>query len=110
MRFVPAGIFNLKVDTLPPGPGKYKEISQMSNTGTYLLSQNKGGTRAKFDKDKRESMFDKVFRKELANPGPGYYQVPSEFGQYDGDIYNEMRTSKRSQNGWKIQTDRPVKR
>jgi hypothetical protein len=53
-----------------------------------LLSKNKGGTGAKFERDRKESMFDRVFKKELANPGPGYYQLPSEFGQYDGNIYN----------------------
>ena len=74
------------------------------------MSQNKGGTKAKFDKDRRDSMFDKVFRKELEAPGPGYYQMPSEFGQYDGDIYGEFRQSRRSKNGWNIQSDRIGKR
>ena len=32
--------------------------------------------------------------------------MPSEFGQYDGDIYNELRKSKRSKNGWNVQSDR----
>ena len=45
-------------------------------------------------------MFDQVFHKELANPGPGYYSTPSEFGQYDGDIYTEIRRGKRARNGW----------
>jgi hypothetical protein len=72
----------------------------MPNNGKYLLSNNKGGTKAKFDGEHRDTLFDQVFRRELSNPGPGYYQAPSEFGQYDGDIYVEMRKSKRSNNGW----------
>ena len=75
-----------------------------------MLSQNKGGTKAKFDRDMRESTFDKVFKKELENPGPGYYQMPSEFGQYDGEVMNELRNSRRSKNGWKLQSDRLGKR
>ena len=75
-----------------------------------MLSQTKGGTKAKFDRDRRESTFDKIFRKELEAPGPGYYQAPSEFGQYDGDIYAELRNSRRSKNGWNFQTDRKVRR
>lgn len=65
-----------------------------------MLSQHKGGNKAKFDNEKRVSLFDQVFKKELNNPGPGYYQAPSEFGLYDGDIYHELRHSKRSRNGW----------
>ena len=49
----------------------------MPNNGKYLLSNNKGGTKAKFDGEVRETLFDQVFRKELSNPGPGYYQAPS---------------------------------
>jgi hypothetical protein len=33
--------------------------------------------------------------------GPGFYKIPSEFGQYDGEIYQEMRSSKkRAISGW----------
>jgi len=81
----------------------------MHKTGQYFLSQSKGGTKAKFDKTQRESMFDQVYRKELENPGPGYYQMPSEFGQYDGDIYNDLRTTKRSRNGWNLNSDRVIR-
>ncbi len=49
----------------------------MPKTGNYILSQNKGGTMAKFDGVKRETVFDKVYKRELSNPGPGYYQAPS---------------------------------
>lgn len=65
------------LETVTPGPGQYQEIRSLPKTGNYVLSQNKGGTKAKFDSEKRESVFDKIFRKELGNPGPGYYQAPS---------------------------------
>lgn len=53
-------------------------------------------------------MFDKVFKTELEKPGPGYYQAPSEFGQYDGEIYQELRQGKRSKNGWDNLSDRKI--
>jgi hypothetical protein len=74
-------------ETISPGPGNYKDVNLISKNGHYPLSQSKGGTKAKFDSEPRETMFDRVFRKEIEKPGPGYYQAPSEFGQYDGDIY-----------------------
>ena len=51
------------LETLPPGPAKYKDISSMPKTGNYLLSQNRGGTKAKFDLQQRETIFDKVFKR-----------------------------------------------
>lgn len=36
-------------ETITPGPGKYKDLSNIPKTGIYILSQNKGGTKAKFD-------------------------------------------------------------
>lgn len=36
-------------ESLAPGPGKYKDLASMPKTGNYLLSQNRGGTKAKFD-------------------------------------------------------------
>jgi hypothetical protein len=75
-----------------------------------VLSQNRGGTQAKFDRNRRESVFDEVYRKELERPGPGYYPLPSEFGQYDGDIYSQLRHSKRSRNGWTLRTGKNTAR
>ena len=98
------------IETIVPGPGNYKEIQGMSKTGHYVLSNNKGGTKAKFDQTKRQSLFEQVFKRQLYNPGPGYYKAPSEFGQYDGDIYKQLQDTKRAQNGWKIQSERAGKK
>jgi hypothetical protein len=43
----------LHSETLTPGPGKYKDISSLPKDGKYLLSNNKGGTKAKFDGEQR---------------------------------------------------------
>ena len=51
--------------TITPGPGKYREARATSGEGKYVLSQHKGGSKAKFDSERRLSMFDKVFKKEL---------------------------------------------
>lgn len=40
-----------------------------------------------FDKETRVAEFEKKAKKNY-NPGPGSYRSPSDFGQYDGDIYN----------------------
>jgi hypothetical protein len=45
--------FFFYAETLAPGPGKYKEISSLPNNGKYLLSNNRGGTKAKFDNEQR---------------------------------------------------------
>ena len=50
-------------ETISPGPGKYQDLNSMSKTGKYIISKHEGGTKAKFDSDKRETMFDKLFRK-----------------------------------------------
>ena len=52
-RFDNSGIFIVIKETIAPGPGKYREINSLQKTGHYVLSQNKGGTKAKFDKDRR---------------------------------------------------------
>lgn len=41
------------LETEAPGPGNYKNVHSMPKTGNYILSQNKGGTMAKFDGLKR---------------------------------------------------------
>ena len=42
---------------------------------------------AKFDKTRRITKFDDAAKLASRNPGPGNYKSPSEFGQYDGDVY-----------------------
>ena len=45
--------FITQIETVTPGPGKYEDITMMSKKGNYVLSQNKGGTKGKFDVEKR---------------------------------------------------------
>jgi hypothetical protein len=45
----------------------------MSKNGSYILSQNKGGTKAKFDTEARELVFQHISKKLAQNPGPGAY-------------------------------------
>lgn len=52
------------------------------------MSSHRGGTNAKFDSAPRRTKFDEATRVGMTKPGPGYYKTGSEFGQYDGDVYN----------------------
>lgn len=52
-----------------------------------MISSHRGGTRAKFDSAPRKTKFDEIMQTSVTKPGPGQYKAPSEFGQYDGDIY-----------------------
>lgn len=52
------------------------------------MSIHRGGTNAKFDSAPRKTKFDEAARVGLTKPGPGYYKASSEFGHYDGDVYN----------------------
>lgn len=65
----------------------------MSEKGHYPLSSTLGyGTRP-FDKEKRETKFEFQAKKNSSNlfiildPGPGSYRSPSDFGHYDGEVY-----------------------
>lgn len=60
-----------------PGPGKYKDISNLSAVGKYVVSSHRGGTKAKFDKFKRIHQFEEIADKASQLPGPGRYQYPS---------------------------------
>jgi len=46
----------------------------LSNIGKYLISNQKGGTNAKFDKMRRTTKFDEAMRASKKNPGPGAYR------------------------------------
>ena len=71
-------------DNKVPGPGTYKPTSNLSKIGKYVVSAHKGGTKAKFDVEKRKTKFDEASLFGRKVPGPGNYKSPSEFGQYDG--------------------------
>ena len=79
--------FFVILDNKTPGPGMYNDVHNLSKVGRYIVSSNTGGTNAKFDKTKRVTKFDEERRAASIRPGPGYYKAPSEFGQYDGDVY-----------------------
>lgn len=46
-----------------------------------------GGTQAKFNRTPRMSFVDEFKSNDKSQPGPGNYRSPSEFGQYDGNVY-----------------------
>ena len=82
------------IENKVPGPGKYETIDKLSNSGKYIPSTSTGYGKRYFDKEKRVSDFEFKAKKNY-NPGPGTYRTPSEFGQYDGDVYNHsMQMSK----------------
>lgn len=49
----------------------------MSNAGKYIVSAHKGGTKAKFDSEKRITKFENAANFGKLNPGPGNYKTPS---------------------------------
>lgn len=67
-------------------------MSSLSKVGKYILSNHSGGTKAIFDHSKRITKFDQVKNHSMNQPGPGSYRMPSEFGQYDGEVYANMGT------------------
>lgn len=69
--------YMLNLDNMIPGPGSYKEISNLSKVGKYVVSNHVGGTKAIFDHQKRISKFDQAKIQAMEKPGPGYYRVPS---------------------------------
>lgn len=42
-----------------------------------MISNQKGGTYAKFNNSKRETKFDEAIRTGYEKPGPGYYKASS---------------------------------
>lgn len=68
-----------------PGPLSYREGDSLNGNAKYMLSIHKGnGTRA-FDHNSRTTFTDRISKKQKKVPGPGYYQLPTQFGIY-GDI------------------------
>lgn len=49
------------------------------------------GTR--FTHARRKTFYEDEVKEKVPLPGPGNYQSPSEFGQYDGDIYKTFELS-----------------
>lgn len=59
----------------------------MSDRGHYILSRTSGEGKRLFDKESRVVKFEHEAKKNYI-PGPGAYRSPSDFGHYDGDVYN----------------------
>ena len=53
-----------------------------------------GGTQAKFGRTSRATFIDEKKSNIKNLPGPGYYRAPSEFGQYDGNVYGASALSR----------------
>ena len=70
-------------------------MQKLSNKGQYIVSSHKGGTYAKFNRNKRKTKFDEVIKKSMEMPGPGTYQAHSEFGIYDNENYQSFRMKAR---------------
>ena len=54
----------------------------------HANSKFKKQAEIKFPVSKRKTYFDDVAKGEKGKPGPGKYKVGSEFGEYDGDVYD----------------------
>ena len=81
-------------DNKVPGAGKYHDDVKISGVGKYTNSKYKGGTQAKFQNSRRFTYFDAAVKSETGKPGPGNYKTPSEFGQYDGNVYGNMEAGR----------------
>jgi hypothetical protein len=64
-------------DNNVPGPAAYTNPTNLLNIGKYLVSSQKGGTNAKFDKSARVTHFDKAIQNARNRPGPGAYKACS---------------------------------
>lgn len=65
------------VDRKTPGPGHYSIHSSISGNGAYCLSKYRSVFCRAFGGQAKRAL-----SKPLNVPGPGAYQVPSEFGVY----------------------------
>eukprot|EP00347_Sterkiella_histriomuscorum_P002353 403368482 len=79
-----------------PGPGNYTPKNNL-NENIYSLYRSLGHT--KFSKDERKALNDKLYR-NVEYPGPGNYELPSDFGRYEppnfsimGGKYDKRRSS-----------------
>ena len=59
-RFKNSSTFYFNADSKLPAPGDYENPTSLSGVGKYLVSNQKGGTKAKFDKKERFTKFDEA--------------------------------------------------
>lgn len=83
-------------ENIVPGPGTYQPPSALVNDSHYISSRHEGTGRRAFTIDKKLSKFDEYSKTFQGNPGPGSYRSPSDFGQYDGQVYERFGSPKRS--------------
>lgn len=57
-RFYKSSIFIVILGTDVPGAGNYHPVNDMSDSGKYVLSKNKGAGKRKVDKEFREHFTD----------------------------------------------------
>lgn len=87
VRFFEFSNWHHNVENRNPGPGRYNDVQPLSDRGHYPISSSAGYGKRFFDKERRISKIEDQAIKNF-NPGPGNYRYPSEFGNYDGDIYS----------------------
>ena len=76
--------------TTEPGPGAYHIPSAITSDSRYVNSKYGGTGQRAFTHRERTTLFDEHPKHQEIIPGPGSYRLPSEFGQYDGDVYNRL--------------------
>jgi len=68
-------------------------VNLLSDRGHYPIDSTWGYGKRLFDKEKRVAQFEHKAKNNYskfliyADPGPGSYRSPSDFGHYDGDVY-----------------------
>jgi len=77
-----------------PGPGNYNLPAALTSTSKYINSKHLGTGLRAFTISKRVSKFDEISASRRNIPGPGSYRQPSDFGQYDGNVYNTISASR----------------
>jgi hypothetical protein len=75
-----------------PGPSLYGTLDSLSKNSKYILSSRRGQGTRPFD---RERKFTNKYWRYDANPAPGSYDRPSDFGVYgDTEYYRTLSFKK----------------
>jgi len=70
-----------------PGPGQYDLKTGINTSGAYFVSKFRSNIARSFGHSLRKTESSATFQ---ANPGPGSYRLPSEFGHYEGQHAKSM--------------------
>jgi hypothetical protein len=68
-------------------------MNMTANDGKYMLANTHGHGKRYFDKEHRQVIFEFKAKHDYSkcfitvDPGPGSYRLPSDFGHYDGNVY-----------------------